>query len=61
MDQPVNSTRARIAALIAGMTLDEKLAQLVGVWVDAGAGPGARSRHCRTPWRARSTQACREH
>ena len=41
MDQPVNSTRARIAALIAGMTLDEKLAQLVGVWVEAGAGPGA--------------------
>ena len=41
MDQPVNSTRERIAALIAGMTLDEKLAQLVGVWVDAGAGPGA--------------------
>ena len=41
MKQSVNSTRARVAALIAGMTLDEKLAQLVGVWVDSGGGPGA--------------------
>jgi len=41
MEQPDNSTHVRLAALIAGMTLDEKLAQLVGVWVDAAAGPGA--------------------
>jgi beta-glucosidase len=41
MEQPANSTRARIETLIAGMTLDEKLAQLVGVWVEASAGPGA--------------------
>ena len=41
MEQSVNSTRARIAALIAGMSLDEKLAQLIGVWVESGASPGA--------------------
>ena len=31
---------ARVAQLIAEMTLEEKLAQLQGVWVDAGAGDG---------------------
>jgi beta-xylosidase len=41
MKQPDNSIGARISALIGGMTLDEKLAQLVGVWVEAGTGPGA--------------------
>ena len=41
MEQSVNSTRAWIAALIAGMSLDEKLAQLIGVWVESGASPGA--------------------
>src|SRR5512141_1083954 len=41
MDESVNSTPSRIAALIAGMSLEEKLAQLVGVWVEASAGPGA--------------------
>ncbi len=38
---PSTSTPTRIAELIAVMTLDEKLAQLVGVWVEASAGPGA--------------------
>lgn len=41
MEQSVNTRRARIAALIAGMSLDEKLAQLVGVWIESGASPGA--------------------
>jgi beta-glucosidase-like glycosyl hydrolase len=41
MEPSANSTSSRIAALISGMTLDEKLAQLVGVWVEAAAGPGA--------------------
>lgn len=31
---------ARVAALLASLTLEEKLAQLVGVWVDAGSGAG---------------------
>ena len=38
MVQPMTDTRARVADLIASMSLDEKLAQLVGVWVDAGSG-----------------------
>ena len=41
MEPSVNTTAARVAALIAGMSLEEKLAQLVGVWVEASAGPGA--------------------
>ncbi len=41
MEHSASSTPSRIAALIAGMTLEEKLAQLVGVWVEATAGPGA--------------------
>jgi beta-glucosidase len=41
MEQSVNSTQTRVAALIAGMSLDEKLAQLIGVWVASGASPAA--------------------
>jgi beta-glucosidase len=39
--EPSMKRSSRVAALIADMTLDEKLAQLVGVWVEASAGPGA--------------------
>ena len=38
MSTQVQDIGQRVAALLAGMTLEEKLAQLVGVWVDAGAG-----------------------
>ena len=41
MNESATNTRDRVAALIAGMSLDEKLAQLVGVWVPSGGGPGA--------------------
>ena len=40
MEPSTTSTPSRIADLIADMSLDEKLAQLVGVWVPAAAGPG---------------------
>jgi len=38
--QQAAPVEARVAALVADMTLEEKLAQLQGVWVDAGAGDG---------------------
>ncbi|HEX7490665.1 MAG TPA: glycoside hydrolase family 3 N-terminal domain-containing protein, partial [Candidatus Limnocylindrales bacterium] len=38
MDQPVSGTGARVASLIARMSLEEKLGQLVGVWVESGSG-----------------------
>lgn len=41
MEQPVIDTQSRIAALIAGMSLDEKLAQLIGVWVESEVDRGA--------------------
>ena len=40
MSTQVEGIAQRVATLLAGMTLEEKLAQLVGVWVDAGSGAG---------------------
>jgi beta-glucosidase-like glycosyl hydrolase len=40
MGTQVQDDAQRVAVLLASMTLDEKLAQLVGVWVDAGSGAG---------------------
>ena len=40
MSTQVQGIAQRVATLLAGMTLEEKLAQLVGVWVDAGSGAG---------------------
>ena len=38
MTAPVPDVARRVEEVLAGMTLEEKLAQLVGVWVDAGSG-----------------------
>ena len=38
MTAQVPDVAQRVEAVLAGMTLEEKLAQLVGVWVDAGSG-----------------------
>ncbi len=43
------TTDARVAALMAEMTVEEKVAQLYGVWVGADTG-GAASRHISTTW-----------
>lgn len=40
MQQDTRDNGDRVAQLLAGMSLEEKLAQLVGVWVDAGTGAG---------------------
>ncbi|WP_448061750.1 beta-xylosidase/alpha-l-arabinosidase [Cellulomonas hominis] len=40
MQQDTRDNGDRVAELLAGMSLEEKLAQLVGVWVDAGSGAG---------------------
>lgn len=42
----------RVSALLADMTLDEKLAQLVGWWVDQGLRTW---RRCRARWPPRAT------
>lgn len=40
IEAPGTSTRARVDELIAAMTLEEKVAQLYGVWVGAGGDGG---------------------
>ncbi len=53
-NDPTAAVAARVDALIAAMTLEEKTAQLFGVWVGASADGGEVARTS-TRWRTPST------